>query len=130
MSVCMSWPLVTAFFFLLERAIIHIVQDPNPAHVHGHVTINCSATSEQDIGEMIWKHSNNKRLDENEPGVLEPPDSQIEGKSGISILKLSVESKDGKNWPKDVICEVDLLLGGDDEDAQSVVEPYTVNVAG
>lgn len=130
MSVCMSWPLVTAFFFLLERAIIQIVQNPNPAHIHGSVTINCSATSKQDISEMNWKYSNNKRLDKNEPGVLELPDSRIQRKIGYSILKLSVENKDGKDWPKDVICEVDLLLGGDDEDAQSVAEPYTVIVTG
>ena len=126
----MSWPLVTAFFFLLERAIIQIVQNPNLAHIHGSVTINCSVTSKQDISEMNWKYSNNKRLDKNEPGVLEPPDSRIQGKIGYSILKLSVENKDGKDWPKDVICEVDLILGDDAEDAQSVAELYTVIVTG
>ena len=115
-------------FFLLDAANIQIVQNPNPAPINEIVTLNCSATSEENIDEIKWKY-NNKNMNEDTPGVLDLPPAQINGSVGFAILKLSIKDNDGKNRPRKVICIVELVPNAQGN-KPTVPKPYEVNITG
>lgn len=115
-------------FFLLDAANIQIIQNPNPAPINEIVTLNCSATSEENIDEIKWKY-NNKNMNEHTPGVLDLPLPQIDRSVGFSILKLSVKDNDGKNWPGNVICIVELVPDAHGNKL-TFHKPYSVNITG
>lgn len=115
-------------FFLLDAANIQIVQDPNPAPINEIVTLNCSATSDKDIDEIKWK-SNNIYIHKGTPGVSDLPLAQITWGVGFSILKLSINDNDGKNWPRNVICIVELVPDAHGN-KPTVPKPYEVNITG
>ena len=115
-------------FFLLDAVNIQIVQDPNPAPLNEIVTLNCSATSDKGIDEIKWKYNDTIKMKDT-PGVSDLSPAQITGSVGFSILKLSIKDIDTKDWPRNVICIVELVPDAEGN-KHTVPKPYEVNITG